>query len=165
MKTINLKGDVQKVVLTKTENGEWQVESFSAGDVVKESLPADIREQVKSFDDAMQVLGELCLDFTNLTKGEIAFRKLRIIQMALNEGWEADWSTINQVKYFPWFKFDWGGTALLGATAGLVCAPTHTTPASANANFGARLCFRSAELAEYAGITFRDLYSEWFFNF
>lgn len=170
MKTINLEGDVQKVVLTKTDNGEWQVESFSADDVAQESLPAeeeDIRERVKSFEDAMQVLGggATALDFTNLTKGEIAFRKLRIIQLALNQGWEADWSDINQTKYYPWFRFDWGGFAAYGASAGLVFALTAITPAAATASVGARLCFKSEELAEYAGITFCDLYSEWLFNF
>lgn len=75
-----------------------------------------ITERVKTFEDAVAVLGENNTlvrqyhlyeqqmngneeDMRDLT----AFLKLRIITAALNQGWTPDWTNSNEWKYYPWF--------------------------------------------------------------
>lgn len=88
----------------------------------KEALDAmrPITERVKTFEDAIAVLGEnhplvhqyaavydtlndndVCVgDF----KDTIAYMKLRIIVAALNEGWQPTFSD-DEYRYYPWFVF------------------------------------------------------------
>lgn len=75
-----------------------------------------ITERVKTFEDAVAVLGENNTlvrqyhlyeqqmngneeDMRDLT----AFLKLRIITATLNQGWTPDWTNSNEWKYYPWF--------------------------------------------------------------
>lgn len=118
----------------------------------------EITERVKTFEDACTVLG---LDPANLPvvdclpekdrKSIIAFYKLTIIIRALNEGWEPDWTNWNQYKCYNWFY----------AHAGLGFAYSYRAPSSANTHVGSRLCFKTRELAIYAGDQFIDLYSDY----
>jgi hypothetical protein len=79
---------------------------------------------------------------------EVAYGKLKVITEALNEGWTPDWSDSNQPKYFPWFGFQDGRFVFDGVR----CAYLYSF-------LGSRLCFRTRELAEYAGKQFEDLYN------
>ena len=74
--------------------------------------PKDIRERIKTFDDAIQELGEehpyvkayrewMRVRLANQKDIE-AYLKLRIIAAALNEGWEPKF-TKDEWRYFPWF--------------------------------------------------------------
>jgi hypothetical protein len=116
-----------------------------------------ITEQVKSFEDACKVLGidsvPEMLEKSGFTKDEIAYRKLKTIAKSLNEGWEPDWSNFNQYKYFPWFQY-------YGAYAGFACADTYNAASAASTGVGSRLCFKTRELATYAGKTFTSLYND-----
>ena len=84
----------------------------------KELFAPDIKERVKTFEDAIAVLGEnhplvhqyaamydalndndVCFgDF----KDAIAYMKLRIIVASLNEGWRPTFS-YDEYRYYPWF--------------------------------------------------------------
>jgi hypothetical protein len=75
-----------------------------------------ITERVKTFEDAIAVLGE---DHTLVRQYHLyeqqmngnekdmrdltAFLKLRIITAALNQGWAPDWTNSDEWKYYPWF--------------------------------------------------------------
>lgn len=80
--------------------------------------------------------------------------KLFIIAEALNEGWKPDW-TNDDYKYYPWFDLEKdednnpSGFRLdyVDCHYSLSCV-------------GSRLCFKSRELAEYAGTQFTDLYRD-----
>lgn len=116
-----------------------------------------ITERVKTFEDACNVLGmnKIELGMSGLNEDEIsivAYAKLIIIARALNEGWLPDWSNSSQYKYIPWFKHNAAsGFGLSVDGYGYWCAAT---------DVGSRLCFKSSELATYAGKQFEALYNE-----
>lgn len=113
-----------------------------------------ITERVKSFEDACELLGadpDVVLVSSDIaTADEIAYIKLKIIAQALNEGWKPNWSNSNESKYFPWFDMS-DGFSFFGA--GYYSGPS---------DVGSRLCFKSRDLAEYAGKQFLHLYKSFF---
>lgn len=90
-------------------------------------------------------------------KALIALNKLFTIAQAWNkeDGFVPDFSNRNQWKYFPWFTYN-------NDVAGFVFANTYNTAASAVANFGSRLCFKTPERAKQFGKQFVDLYNRVF---
>ena len=92
---------------------------------VKTVAPKDITKRVKTYADACAVLGiepmnETVLAKLGFAKDEIAYRKLKTIAKALNEGWRPDWANSNEYKYWPWFVYN-------PAYAGFSCANTNRT--------------------------------------
>ena len=78
---------------------------------VKMVAPKDITKRVKTYADACAVLGiepmnETVLAKLGFTKDEIAYRKLKTIAEALNEGWRPDWANSSEYKYWPWFVYN-----------------------------------------------------------
>lgn len=127
---------------------------------VKSVTPKDITKRVKTYADACAVLGIEPINeevFTKLgfTKDEIAYRKLKTVIEALNEGWRPDWSNRSEYKYWNWFVYS---TSL----AGFGYADTSGAPTNAGTAVGSRLCFKTRELAAYAGRQFEDLYNDFF---
>ena len=115
-----------------------------------------ITDRIKTYEDACEELDETPLDekvLTDLgfTTDEINYRKIKTITKALNEGWKADWNDSNQYKYYPWFKMSSGG---------FVFCDMYYDRSYANAGYASRLCFKSSELAKYAGEQFLQLYSD-----
>jgi hypothetical protein len=122
---------------------------------------ADITEKIKSFEDACSHLGiEPKLPGVDglhpvQKKGVIAFYKLSVITMALNEGWSPDWSNKNEYKWFPWWY-----VSTDRSFAGLAYAGTHYTATYADAYLGSRLGFKTEKLARYAAGQFKDLWED-----
>ena len=108
-------------------------------------------KQIKTYEDALKVLGREDFSRENLYPREIARRKLEIIIEALNEGWKPDWENYSQLKWYPYF---------LGSTAGLGYSVAYYSPSFAPANIGVRLCCKSEEIADYVGQQFIHLYEE-----
>lgn len=113
--------------------------------------PVSITDRVKTFEDACNELNVFptsirCTD----TKDEIAYKKLKIICQALNEGWTPDWSDSSQPKYFPWFKYKSGFGF---SSAAYDSWGTHSA-------VGSRLCFETRDLAIYAGKQFQKEYND-----
>ena len=113
---------------------------------VKTVAPKDITKRVKTYADACAVLGiepmnETVLAKLGFTKDEIAYRKLKTIAEALNEGWRPDWANSNEYKYWPWFVYNPAASYTL----------THVV---------SRLCYKTRELATYAGRQFEGLYND-----
>jgi predicted flap endonuclease-1-like 5' DNA nuclease len=128
---------------------------------VTKTAPKDITKRVTTYNDACAVLGiepdnEKVLTKLGFTKDEIAYRKLKTITKALNEVWLPDWTNRDEYKYWPWFTY-------YGASAGFASAYTSIAASYAAAHVGSRLCFKSRELAEYAGKQFIDIYNEYLF--
>lgn len=160
-------------------------------DKVKDDRP--VTERIKTFEDACNALGDEHPFVTQyrLTAGAfkgdpkiedfIAYFQLRIITAALNEGWEPQF-TEEEYRYFPWYvlytqaEIDAmdeaersellyvGGYADHGARCGLSYAVSYDGFSISSANIGARLAFKSHELAIYAGNQFRDIYSAFLFK-
>lgn len=126
---------------------------------VKTVSPKDITKRVKTYADACAVLGiepvnEDVLTKLGFTKDEIAYRKLKTIAEALNEGWRPNWADSNEYKYWPWFVYN-------PAAAGFSFASTYAAASNTNTNFGSRLCYKTRELAAYAGRTFEGIYNDY----
>lgn len=96
------------------------------------------------------------INFRHL-KALAALNKLFTIAEVWNkeDGFVPDFSDWNQDKWFPWFKYD-------KDAAGFVYAATDSTPSTASANIGSRLCFKTSERAEQFGKQFEDLYNDVF---
>jgi hypothetical protein len=109
-----------------------------------------ITDRVKSFEDACNVLG-ISTNIIGGTADEIAYRKLKIIIQALNEGWTPNWNDTDEPKYYPWFYQNAPGFRLNSVVCRYITSIV-----------GSRLCFRSRELAEYAVAQFPDLYKTFF---
>ena len=124
----------------------------------KDKVCPKITERVKTFWDALGMVKVsenigILLGYNGIDKEMLAaqaFAKLSIIHQALNEGWEPDYSNKNEPKYYPWFKW----TAASGFSF-FDCDYD-----DADSIVGARLSFKSSELAKYAAEQFADLYRD-----
>ena len=75
-----------------------------------DDTPKDIKERVKTFEDAVMILGndnQAVIDYfaisrTRCANDIFAFAKLRVIAEALNEGWEPTFDK-DERRYYPWF--------------------------------------------------------------
>ena len=121
----------------------------------------NIKDKVKSFEDACKVL-DITPSVPVVTgipekyqKPLIANYQLMVIAEALNEGWTPDWSNGEWDKWYPWFKMDDSSSA---GRFSFVDAG-HQRSGSV---VGSRLCFKSKDLATYAGTQFLDIYKDFF---
>lgn len=147
--------------------------------------PKDITERVKTFDDAMMILGEehpLVMEWKlgeNLSPDLEAYLQLRVICAALNEGWEPEF-TDNEVRWYPWFwlytekeieqmeESEKQERHLISTEqykteyAGFASAHSHSAPSDSASNFGSRLCLKSDTLALYCGKQFINLWADFY---
>jgi hypothetical protein len=127
--------------------------------VVARAYPKDITCRVKTYEDACEVIGISPVDENELkrlefTEDEIAYRKLKTIARALNGDWEPDWTDRDEYKYWPWFY------TYYSMEESFVYANTNSKVSNMNAAIGSRLCFKTRELAKYAGEQFVDIYRD-----
>ena len=126
----------------------------------KRVFQKDIKERIKTFDDVIRELGDDPEEFKNAISimeepDEIAYVKLKLIAKALNEGWTPDWSNGEWDKWYPWFNMD------NSSSAGRFSFYDSDHRGSYSP-VGSRLCFKSEELADYAGTQFLDIYKDFF---
>lgn len=151
--------------------------------------PADVRERIKTFEDACEALGNHAFvnqyrriieeqnpPMDETAKDLIAYLKLRIICAALNEGWEPTFAN-EEYRWYPWFvvytkeeldrmseekRRRVVGRSVFNAYAygGLVCAYANGASSYSYSHFGSRLAFKSEELADYAGKQFIEIYAD-----
>lgn len=150
--------------------------------------PADVRDRVKTFEDACEELGEhhafvaaFRIAEANGAFGSdtIAYLKLRIVVAALNEGWEPEYND-SEYRWYPWFYFytnkeiddmdeeqksEWcrcvgRSNNYAYANGGLSYAFANYAFSISNSFSGARLAFKTKELAEYAGKQFIEIYRD-----
>lgn len=115
----------------------------------------DITEKIKTFEDALKATGETQSSFdartVNDSTDEIAYKKIKVIAIALNDGWKPNWKNDDEYKYYPWFDFEDDGGL------GLSCLD-YDRDFSTSA-VGSRLCYKTRGLAEYAGKQFASIYA------
>lgn len=149
----------------------------------------DIKERVKTFDDAVAILGndnQAVIDYYAIadktcTEDILAFANLRVIAEALNEGWKPKFDG-DECRYYPWFyiytkeeyeKLDEDekkecrvvGRSLSNSNAygGLVFASALIASSFSCSYYGSRLAFKTRELAEYCGKQFIDIWEKFLF--
>lgn len=155
----------------------------------KEIFAQDIKDKVKTFDDAVAILGndnQAVIDYYAIadktcTEDILAFAKLRVIAEALNEGWKPKFDG-DECRYYPWFyiytkkeyeeldedeKKDCRvvgrshGSAF--AYGGVVYAGAIYALSTSFASLGSRLAFKTRDLAEYCGKQFIDIWGKFLF--
>ena len=113
-----------------------------------------VTERIKTLADALAATGKTMPDFSALPEemqGKYrALFAIEVITAALNEGWQPDWNNTAEYKYYPYFK----------VSSGFVFDYADCLYSYAGGGNGARLCFKTAALAEYAGRQFTELYKE-----
>jgi len=159
----------------------------------KEIFAQDIKDKVKTFEDAVAILGDehpLVAQFRVIESSFkeadnnlhlFAYARLVIIAEALNEGWKPKFDG-DECRYYPYFyiytKKEYeeldedekkecrvvGRSDLsAGADGGVAYANAHYASSYSNANFGSRLAFKTRELAEYCGEQFIDIWEKFLF--
>lgn len=155
----------------------------------KEIFAQDIKDRVKTFTDALRVLGtpeELISDdfFKEQEKlGEdvVAMLKLRVIAEALNEGWRPKFDG-DECRFYPWFyiytkkeyeeldedekkecRVVGRSHSYASAVGGVVYAYAVGASSCSYTSGGSRLAFKTRELAEYCGKQFIEIWEKWLF--
>lgn len=154
----------------------------------------DIKERIKTFEDAVNAIGEdhpLVAQYKTINSAFkeadnnlhlFAYTRLAIIAEALNEGWRPEY-TEDEYRYYPWFglytqeEYDdmddedkeccrFVGRSSFNANAygGLVYAYAYCGSASSHAYIGSRLAFKSRELAIYCGKQFIEIWINYLFK-
>lgn len=145
--------------------------------------PKDVRDRIKTFEDAMMALGEehpLVREWhlgENLSPDLEAYLQLRVIVAALNEGWEPQF-TEDEERYYPWHwlytrkEIDNMEASELKErnmvstekyqtdSAGFAFALSRNAPSYSITSIGSRLCLKSDALAEYCGKQFTDIWAD-----
>lgn len=154
----------------------------------------DIKERIKTFEDAVNAIGEdhpLVAQYKTINSAFkeadnnlhlFAYTRLAIIAEALNEGWRPEY-TEDEYRYYPWFgiytqeeyddmddedkercRFVGRSSNSAYASGGLVYAYAVSGSASSGADIGSRLAFKSRELAIYCGKQFIEIWINYLFK-
>ena len=151
--------------------------------LVKDKDARPVTERIKTFEDACEELGinpEEWMAENETYKEDadiLAYLKLRIITLALNEGWKPSFAK-DEYRYYPWYYLYTkeevdamdekdkkrllfvGGSSLRGSLCGLAATSSVIGFSYSCASIGARLAFKTSELAKYAGTQFYDTYAD-----
>lgn len=154
----------------------------------------DIKERIKTFEDAVNAIGEdhpLVAQYKTINSAFkeadnnlhlFAYTRLAIIAEALNEGWRPEY-TEDEYRYYPWFglytqkeyddmddenkercRFVGRSDSYASAGGGLVYANAGHGSASSDTSIGSRLAFKSRELAIYCGKQFIEIWINYLFK-
>lgn len=136
----------------------FEVDKFDlkTGELSFKEKPKNVMDRIKTIEDVLKDNGMTQEEFDKslygLVEDEIAYRLAKLICKSLNEGWTPDWSNVNEFKYVPWFK--------MGGSSGFRF--NDFVRWTTRSDVGSRLCFKSRELAEYAGKQFTSVYQDFF---
>ncbi|WP_265427857.1 hypothetical protein [Chryseobacterium sp. YIM B08800] len=158
---------MENLTITKEAAIKAHVEASKNGKILLENLLGKkvfltkIEERIKSVDDAIKELGDNDIEvqeYKKLISAEIESHLLQyqsaiVICKALNEGWAPDWSNSAEYKYYPWFDME-------GSSSGACFSYLDYAYWFTYSLVGSRLCFKSRELAEYAGKQFTEIYKK-----
>lgn len=154
----------------------------------------DIKERIKTFEDAVNAIGEdhpLVAQYKTINSAFkeadnnlhlFAYTRLAIIAEALNEGWRPEY-TEDEYRYYPWFglytqeeyddmndedkercRFVGRSSHSAHAHGGLVYAYANSGSAHSHTYIGSRLAFKSRELAIYCGKQFIEIWINYLFK-
>lgn len=148
------KANVIKAYNATDKNGQTLLTNLFGDKVVSQK----ITDRIKTFQDACEAVGikaehfAAACDAADDTPDEHAYKYLKIVAEALNEGWKPNWNDSSEAKWYPYFNMD--------TNAGVGFSYTHYGRWHTFTSVGSRLCFKSKELAEYAGKQFNSIYKD-----
>lgn len=160
----------------------------------KEIFAQDIKDKVKTFDDAVAILGDehpLVAQFRVIESSFkeadnnlhlFAYARLVIIAEALNEGWKPKFDG-DECRYYPWFyiytkkeyeeldeddkkeyRVFGRSSSNVHAYGGVVYAHAYNALSNSDSYSGSRLAFKTRELSEYCGKQFIDIWEKFLFD-
>ncbi|MCT4151356.1 hypothetical protein HZP59_08935 [Elizabethkingia anophelis] len=136
----------------------FKVDEFNpeSGIIKFKPIPQNIKDRIKTLDDVYNYHGidkdELNIIFKYCSEDEIAYKHLKLITSALNEGWTPDWSNWDERKYYPWFEMSDSSGRFSFNDSHDLCSFSCCA---------SRLCFKSKEIAEYAAKQFLKVYEKY----
>lgn len=140
----------------KIPNG-YEVDSFDklSGEIkFKEKERKKAVDRIKNINDVLTDHGMTQDQFddrsVDLEVDEAAYRLLKLLASSLNDGWTPDWENENEYKWYPYFY--------MGVSSGFRFSDS--VGWNADSGVGSRLCFKSRELADYAGKQFTEVYKK-----
>ena len=109
---------------------------------------------IKTFEEACDEVGvdPLMATSPDDTIDEAAYKKLKIIVAAINNGWKPDWTNSNQHKFYPWFSLS-SGSGLSGHAYVYIYSTS---------DVGSHLCYESSDKCKYAMEQFKSIYEDFF---
>ncbi|OPC53459.1 hypothetical protein [Elizabethkingia bruuniana] len=142
-----------------SKNGKLLLENLFGKNV----FLVDIKERIKSIEDAINELGEnddevivlRALEVAGISNHILYTQWLVVITKALNEGWEPDWGNGQWDKWFNWFNMP-----SKNGRFSFYCS-NYQYSVSVCAS---RLCFKSKDLAQYAAKQFINTYEKSYTN-
>jgi hypothetical protein len=131
-----------------------------AGTEEIKTMKKEVTEVIKSFEDAAKATGRPNTpDFSNVPEDLREYFKANyqiiVITEALNEGWKPNWDNDDEPKYVPRFWKDEEDVS-----SGFVFDYAFYGYSDSLAGYCLRLCFKSEELATYAGKQFIDIWNK-----
>lgn len=156
--SITIKSTIMEVKIEVPEGmrAEWKNGVLTLVD----DRPKDIRERVKTLEDAIDILGKdhpVVLDYYGICIGTDApdiraYAKLRVIVTALNEGWKPILGDEHEPHYVPYFVRTNDGKNIVFDGVGRECEPI---------SYCSQFYFKTKELAEYCGKQFVDIWRDY----
>lgn len=134
----------------------FMIDTFdpAKGEIKFKEKPKLVTERIKTVADvfADNAFTEESFDeqFGSFDQDEQAYIFLKMMAKSLNEGWKPNWDDSNEYKYYPWFY--------MGGSSGFRCYDFDYQDSASSV--GSHLCFKTRELAIYAGNTFTDAYKQ-----
>lgn len=187
---VELEKDVLAVIYSNSNAEGRKAIREELGETFSEILP--VTKRIKTFEDAMAELSDKhpavqsynSVKYGNTADREpdiMAYLKLRVITIALNEGWTPQFIEGEQ-RWYAWYELltkeevetmseeDKENRRVVGrashsagAGGGLVCASAGGVSSVSYTGSGSRLAFKSEELAEYAAKQFAEIYADFCF--
>jgi hypothetical protein len=149
-KTLKLNADQAKAMLGK----DSIMDALIKANFTNKELGFKITDQIKSFEDALAYNGVSMEEFTKNTAfdlpHQVAGKKIEQIALALNEGVRMQYDGSTSL-YYPYFSVGSG----VGFSSYGFCYD------NSDSVVGSRLCYRTRELAIYAGKQFASIYEEY----
>lgn len=116
----------------------------------------NIIDRIQDFSDVLELVEVSPKQFResckNLTEDEIAYKALKLITSAYNQGWKPNWNDYGEAKYYAWFR---------------ITTSTSATAASSFAlspHIGSRLVFKDRDSCMDAANKFLFVYKIFFGN-
>ena len=134
------------------------IDSFDkeSGQIKFKKSPKNKMEVIKTVEDILKDNGttkkQFDKDCKDLSKDEVAYRIIKLLCKSLNEGWTPDWDDSSESKHYAWFDMRGGSSGFRFLDYDYWFAGTFV---------GSRLCFKTRELAEYAGKQFVEVYKDY----
>lgn len=146
----------------------------------------NVMERIKTWADVVDALGyDPTEAYKDAPDDVVAYVQMRAIAEVLNEGWKPTFKD-GETRYYPYYwqytKSEWealsasrrkeleptvglvGGDSNGGSGSGPLYVDSYGAWSGASSDVGARLAFKTGDLARYAGKQFFDIFKKFYYD-